>query len=26
VLSLAFGEDARSVFAGCADHNLRVYA
>ena len=26
VLSLAFGEDARSVFAGCADHNLRVFA
>ena len=26
VLSVAFGEDARSVFAGCADHNLRVYA
>ena len=26
VLSVAFGEDARSVFAGCADHNLRVFA
>ena len=26
VLSVAFGEDARGVFAGCVDHNLRVYA
>ena len=26
VLSVAFGEDARSVFAGCAAHNLRVFA